>query len=435
MKNILPKIEYLLNLVKRFWLIILIASVIGGALGGIITRIFYQPEYEMTQAFTIELKYNPTANQAAIGNDQLSKTIPSLLSSDVFSEHMAQKIKEAGASGKFKVTSLETSNIFYITCIARSNNDAQIIINEIQEHYNEIANKVIGESEMKFLAPPSYSKLPINTPHYTLGVIIGILLGVIIILAMLILRTIITVTVTSAQEMEKDVNAKCLATINHVYNKKRSSQDKKQQSLSLVTSDDTDFDFKKSISTLSSNVEHYAQEKGYKTILVSSTVSGEGKSTISVNLACDLADKGNKVLIVDCDLRTPNIASYLNIDRIDTPLTNSIKHNVDNVSVEKTAIKNLYFSGNIEGDDKAFENATSQSFKKIIKNLKSQFDYVILDSPPVGFLGDGIAIGDTCDCFIYVVSYNSISKPYIIRSMSAFSESRAEMLGFVLNNR
>lgn len=435
MKNIMPKIEYFKGLVIRFWLIILIAGVVGGFLGGAISRITYQPEYEMTQAFTIKVTSHPEANSASVSENQLSKTIPSLLSSEVFSKHMEPKIKEAGAKGRFKVTSLETSDIFYITCVAKTNNDAQIIINEIQSHYNEIANHVIGESQMKFLAPPSYSKLPVHTPKYTMATLIGIIVGAEIILAIFALMSIFSNTVTNASEIENEINTKCLAVIKRVYEKKRSNEKNKSNNIPLSNEENVDFEYKKSISTLSANVHQICSSKGFKALLVTSTLSGEGKSTVALNLAIDLADKGQKVVIVDCDLRSPSVAKYLGIDHISLPLTKTLKEYDYAKSVTNTDIQNLSFCGNIEASDNSFDKITDKDIKKLLDYLNTLFDYVIIDTPPVGFLGDAISISSGADCFLYVVSYNAVSKPNIIRCISTLNETNHNMLGFVLNNK
>lgn len=431
----MPKIEYFKRLVFRFWLFILVASVCGGFLGGVISRITYKPEYQVVQAFTIEVKARPDANKVSVNQTQLSKTVPALLSSETFMEHMAPIISKAGAKGKFQVTSLESSNIFYITCIARNNNDAQIIINEIQSHYCELADHVIGESKMKFLAPPSYSKFPINTPHYTISALIGLLLGALMVSAVLLLTTIISNTVVNIDEVEDEINTKCLAVVKRVYTKKRSGESKKERTPLLISNEKAEFNLKKSISTLSANVHQKCIEEGFKSILVTSTLAGEGKSTIALNLALDLADKGQKVVIVDYDLRSPTIAENLNIKETSIPLSKAV--NCNNISdyVTKTFMPNLYFCGNTKDNITNFDDVKDVEISKIINNLKQHFDYVIIDTAPIGFLGDALSISSVADCFAYVIAYNGANKQNIFRCISTLNETNQHMLGFVLNNK
>lgn len=435
MPKIIPKIEYFTRLVKGFWLIILIASLVGCVLGGVASVVTYMPEYEMTQAFTIEIKEHPDANDATVSESQLSKTIPALLSSDTFIEYMAPIIRQAGASGKFRITSLETSNIFYITCVARSNNDAQIIINEIQEHYTDLADYVIGESNMKFLAPPTYSKAPINTPKYTISALIGLLAGGVLVCAIFALISLLSNTVTDPSEIEGEINTKCLAVVKRVYEKKRSNEKNVAKHLPLVTDEKADFDFKKSISTLSANVHQGCTQNDFKAILVTSTVSGEGKSTIALSLALDLADKGQKVAIIDYDLRSPSLAEYMGIETVENPLSKAIKAGDYKHCLNKTSFPNLYFCGNPKEDSQSFDTIRDDVIEKLVTALKQSFDYVIIDTAPVGFLGDAISVSNAADCFLYVASYNSVQKSSIIRCISLLNETNHNMLGFVLNNK
>lgn len=433
MKYLIPKIEYFFRLVKRFWLIILTISVISGVIGGVVARIIYKPEYQITQAFTIELAEHPEANMATVSETQLTKTVPALLSSNTFIEYMAPIIKEAGVSGRFKVTSLESSNIFYITSSARNNKDAQIIINKVQEHYADLANKVIGESEMRFLAPPSYKNLPINTPHYTLSALACLLAAGIIILAIFALFSFWVNTVTEPSDIESEIKPKCLANIHRVYKKQRSKKEN-TENLELISDDNADFYYKKSISTLSSNVNSICAKNGYKSILITSTISGEGKSTIALNLALDLADKGKKVVIVDFDLRNPSIAEYMGLKNIEYPLSNAMKTGDYQKAITKTDFSNLYFCGNTAENTMSFDNIGDDIMEDIVANLKKEFDYVIIDTAPVGLLGDAISVSNFADCFLYVITYNYIRKNNVINCISTLDEKN-NMIGFVLNNK
>lgn len=428
------KSRYFFRLVRRFWLLILVFFTVGAMLGGVISYVKYSPEYTVTQAFTIKLVNNPSASTATVSDNQLSKTIPSLLSSDSFVRCMKPYMKQSGVVGTFKVTSLESSNIFYLTAVSDSNEACLKIINDIQAHYGEIAKGVFGESVMKFMAPPSVSKLPSNAPNYGRGALIGAVLMFVIVLFVFVIKTLSTETVTSVSDIQKHINAPCLTPIHQVHKKVRSGDSKEDlNKISLVVDDNADLTFRKEISALATNFENLCKEKNYNSVLITSSISGEGKSTVSLNLACELADRGRKVIIVDCDLRIPSISEYLGISKIDIPLYDAILSGNYDCTVE-TGIKDLYFAGNIEGNTKAFEKISLNQVGGFVDDLKKKYDYVILDSPPVGIIGDAIQLGEIVDGFIYVIAYNSVSKPQILQSLSSLDESKCEMFGFVLNH-
>ena len=434
-KKLMQRMEYLLLLLKKLRLTIIILCLVGGIMGFAVSNVLHTPEYTVTRAFTISVDQHPGANSATINANQLSKTIPSLLSSNIFIEHMDPYLEADGITGKFKVTSLEYSNIFYLTVVSDHNDSCFKIIEHIEKHYNEVAKGVIGDSTMKYLAPPSYNNLPSNAPNYALSVLFGMIFVFAFICLALFIMVKYTETVTSADDLGNEINAPCLATVHQAYHKKRSGQAKDEKyNIPLVTDENANLEFCREISTLSAKFDKYCRLKNCKSVLVTSTISGEGKSSISLNLACDLADKGKRVVIIDCDLRMPCIARNLGIDNIDVSLSDALA-SPEKDCVIKTAVDNLYFVGNSENIYAPLDSTNPKQLKALIDRLKAEFDYIIVDTPPSSFLGDAIEIGEITDGFIYVVSYNSMSKNYILRSLSAFDEARCKMIGFVLNHK
>lgn len=428
------KFELFINLVKKFWIIIIAVTIIFGALGGVIARLTYTPEYTVTQAFTINVNKHPELNSTSMTDSQLSATIPSLLSSEIFVQHMKPIIKQAKAEGKFKVSSLSNTNIFYLTVVARTNKDALKIIELIQKHYPDIAIGIVGESEIEYFTEPSTSHLPSNAPNYAIGIVAGALFGFIIVIALIILKAVTTKVISTSAEAEELTKSKCLSVFNTKKIKQRSNtKDKQKYKMPLINSDDCELDLLQSVATLSNNIETICAKKEHKSILMTSTISGEGKSSICINLALSLADKGNKVVIVDADLRTPSIANYLGISKLNGLLTKVI----DNEEKLENAITNisdsLFIVGDTNGSDMAFEKATSKRLTSIINQLEESFDYVIVDAAPVGILGDAVAIADAVDGFIYVISHNYINQHALLRGLSELDSSSAKMLGCVLN--
>ncbi len=414
----------------------LISSVICGVLGGVTARAIYKPVYTVTQSFTIELKEYPNANQASISDNQLSKTLPSLMSSETFMEYMVKFVKEKGANGRFMVSSLSNSNIFNITVEGDSNEDCISILDIFEEHYADLTEKVVGESKIKFFTEPITSPLPSNAPSYVAGAVIGAGLSIALFIAILVIKTMTTKTILDSAEAEELLNAKCLAEIKEIRTKKRSdNKNNNKNNMPLISDESADLELKQSINTLTMNVLQKTENKGYKTILLTSTISGEGKTSVSVNLATNLAILGKTVIIVDCDLRSPSVATHLDT-KINTSLSSVIEGNADiKNAITSTNTPNLDMLGNADTDANASENVADKRLADIIDGLKAQYDYVIIDTPPVGFLGDGLSLSDAADAFVYVVSHNYVNTSYVTRNLSSFDGANAKMLGFVINHK
>ena len=144
---------------------------------------------------------------------------------------------------------------------------------------------------------------------------------------------------------------------------------------------------------------------GQKVILVTSTVSGEGKSFISANLAVSLSLLGKKVVIVGLDIRKPGLNKVFNIARkeqgITQYLSNSEKNLMDLVQASDVS-KSLYILPGGTVPPNPTELLARDGVDKAIETLKKNFDYVILDTAPVGMVTDTLLIGRVADLSVYV---------------------------------
>ena len=146
-------------------------------------------------------------------------------------------------------------------------------------------------------------------------------------------------------------------------------------------------------------------ENDKKVILVTSTVSGEGKSFISANLAISLSLLGKKVIIVGLDIRKPGLNKVFNIPRKEVGITqylaNPEKNLMDLVQPSDVS-KNLYILPGGTVPPNPTELLARDGLDKAIETLKKSFDYVILDTAPVGMVTDTLLIGRVADLSVYV---------------------------------
>ncbi|MCE8924264.1 GumC family protein [Bacteroides ovatus] len=146
-------------------------------------------------------------------------------------------------------------------------------------------------------------------------------------------------------------------------------------------------------------------ENDKKVILVTSTVSGEGKSFVSANLAISLSLLGKKVVIVGLDIRKPGLNKVFNIPRKEIGITqylaNPEKSLMDLVQLSDVS-KNLYILPGGTVPPNPTELLARDGLDKAIETLKKNFDYVILDTAPVGMVTDTLLIGRVADLSVYV---------------------------------
>ncbi|MEO8112602.1 MAG: polysaccharide biosynthesis tyrosine autokinase, partial [Ginsengibacter sp.] len=153
------------------------------------------------------------------------------------------------------------------------------------------------------------------------------------------------------------------------------------------------------------NLYFLLEKKDKQVILITSGVGGEGKSLVSVNLAAVLAIPGKKVALVEFDMRKPSITAKLNMES-ETGLNDYFKGSAKNLNEIYTEYKDIpslhiYHSGAVPRY--AGDLFLSEKIPLLFKELKAKYDYIIIDSAPVGMVSDGLILGEYADTVLFLV--------------------------------
>jgi tyrosine-protein kinase Etk/Wzc len=173
-----------------------------------------------------------------------------------------------------------------------------------------------------------------------------------------------------------------------------------------------------------------------KTILMTSSMSGEGKSFVAINLASVLALSGKKVIIMEMDLRKPNLSNKLNL-RNDFGFSNYIVTNeitVDQIIRPSGTNENLFVisSGNIPPNPT--EIILNERTDLLMNELKEKFDYIIIDAPPIGIVTDAQLLGKYADLTLYVVRQGYTLKGQMAIPQEIFVNDRLKRLSLLVND-
>lgn len=201
-----------------------------------------------------------------------------------------------------------------------------------------------------------------------------------------------------------------------------------------ILSESSGFYLREAYKTLRTNVNFaLANTDGGKVIMVTSALQSEGKSLTALNLAIAMGQVDKKVLIIDCDLRRPRLARLLNLnapaglsnllmDRtlLDVALINSEEYGID-----------FILSGDIPPNPA--ELLSSARMQKLLEYLRTKYDYVIIDSPPVDLVVDAVALSGRCDGVLFVVRAGQSERGAVIHAMEQLAYSKANVIGFVFN--
>jgi len=282
---------------------------------------------------------------------------------------------------------------------------------------------------LQVLAPASVPSTPISPDHrqdITVALVIGLLLGI----AVAFVQEHLDDSVRDAADLTTVTGGlPSLAIIP------RHESPPEGEPPPLLTATKPMSHTAESYRSLRTSVEFLALEKRMQTIQVTSAQAGEGKTSTVVNLAVAFAQAGEKVIVVDCDLRRPRLHEYFGLDRhlgFTSVLLN--ERGLDEVVRRAPGFDNLHVlcSGPLAPNPS--ELLGGEQFAEIIRKLSADHTVVLIDSPPVLPVTDALVLSRVTDATIVVASSGTSSKRRFTRSVDSLRQVGAPLVGSVLNS-
>jgi len=189
--------------------------------------------------------------------------------------------------------------------------------------------------------------------------------------------------------------------------------------------------------------------KKSKVIFVTSTIKGEGKTFVSVNTSCTLALSGKKVLLIEMDLRAPKVTNYLRENScagIVNYIADSENYSLENIILSSKHHKNLDIlsSGiiSLNSENRNYKKNTppnpaelllSPKIEELFKNIKDNYDYVVVDTAPVNLVTDTLILSNYADMFVYVTRANFLQKSLLQVPQKLYIEQRLPNIAVLIN--
>ena len=182
------------------------------------------------------------------------------------------------------------------------------------------------------------------------------------------------------------------------------------------------------------NIEYSNVDQNTKTILVTSSDKNEGKTTTVSNLAVSFANLNKKVLIVDCDLRNASIHKMFKLNNIYGLTDILAKDRAVDKCIQETELENLYVLTAGAIPPNPAEILSSEKMKNLIEDLKNIYDYIFIDTPPIGLVTDAGVLSSFIDGVVLVVKSESVEKKYLEETKKKLDAVDARILGAILNS-
>ncbi len=192
------------------------------------------------------------------------------------------------------------------------------------------------------------------------------------------------------------------------------------------------FQVQEAFKTLRSNIEFSGED--VKVICVTSALPGDGKSTISFELACAFAENGKKTLLIDADLRKSVMQKHIRYGKPEYGLTHYLigRNSMDDI-IYRTTVQDLYIMFAGQQPPNPSELLGSERFNTLVKSARDVFDMVIIDTPPVGSVIDAAVVARNCDGVVLVLRDGEVSYRLAQRIKGQIETAGAKILGCVLN--
>lgn len=419
------------------WWAILLGAVAAAMLTFVLLNETYVPQYSTRTTFVVGSKsdFNASANLSSANS--MANTFQKILQSNVMKKILTEKLGVEDLTNQISAEVIGGTNLLVVTATADSPKEAIDLMHAVMENYTSVSYYIAGDAVMDVLEEPSIPMSPDNPLYSENTVKKAFLITAAALCALFGFLSYLRDTVKQEDDIEKKLDARNLGTIPYE-RKNKTARDlfKKEKRALLVTDPLAGFGFVEGYKKLATKVDYQMEKEGRKVLVVTSVSENEGKSTVASNLAICLAEQSKKVVLIDGDFRRPSQFLIFDQKPDDSQEIGEVLKGKKEatLTLKKCDIKDLYLVLGKNCYSSSTELASSPRMKQILDVLRQKMDYVIIDSPPTGLMGDAEALAGASDAVMLTVKQNYIYSEDINDVLDSFREHHSEVLGVVLNS-
>ncbi|MFB0836792.1 polysaccharide biosynthesis tyrosine autokinase [Arthrobacter sp. E44] len=425
-----------LRIVRRSWILVVACALIG-ILGAGVVSLLMKPSYRSeTKLFVAlqnsgsvsELQQGNVFSQARVQSYVKTVTTPTVLQPVIDSldlkttpQALAQQIVATSDTNTVLISiSVQNESPVQAAAIAQSVSRSLIAaVNDLEKPSNG------GNSPVKLsiVAPATAPSSPYS-PNVQMNLVVGLLAGLATGIGLAVLRALLDTRIRGEADLRRVTSSAVLGGI---------SFDMDAIKKPLLTQAAHQSPRAESFRQLRTNLQFAHVSHESKTLLVTSSVPGEGKSTTATNLAIAMAQAGQSVALLDADLRRPMIADYLGLER-NAGLTTALIGKADvNDLLQSWGDGQLYVLASGQIPPNPSELLGSEKMRQLIIRLESAFDAVIIDAPPLLPVTDAAVLAQQVGGVVVVVGTQKVRTSDLEKSLAALEMVQADVLGVVLN--
>ncbi len=434
-----PKID-LISLIIRFknaffqmWPMMLVLVVVFAVVSVYWAERNFAPVYQSKAIFTVDSGYTAEdifgtgAYYDQYAAQQMAESFPQILNMAVMYDLVTEEMNRPYVPGYAYAESVTNSNMLVLTVASGNPQDAYDYLCAIIECYPQVAVYMVDNPQMKIVEAPTMPSAPVNAFSPVTSAAKGAMAGLLASMAIMLLMAMTSRTIQTADELKSMVNLPILVALPKVAMKKR------RKSANTVINADSNANMSESLRGLRMKVKKQLEDTGKKTVLITSTLAGEGKTTVSVNLAQSLVKDGHKVVVLDADFRHQSVAKFLGEEAEGNGLLDCLKDSKLSITgcIRSTSSGLCFVSG--RSTDKRQYTIEYRAMRKILEELSKEFDYIVMDTPPSEVVSDTTALCRYAECVVYVVRQDFAKRGQVLNAITALHQKDVNITGCVFN--
>lgn len=421
------------DLFRQWWVILLFAASLA-LLTNVVIKGIYHPVYTTNATFAVTNKgYSAVYATDIQTTNETAERFKVVLESNILKNKVAEDLGEEEFTADTKVTLVEETNLIQLTVEDDSALKSYQTMQSIIDNYDEVSGYVFNNTILMELQQPTIPAGPSNTVLAGKYSEYAFVIGIVLAAAYISFFSIVKDTIKNESDAKNKVDAKLLGVIPH----ERTGNKKKLKKVPMrINNPILSMSYVESVRLCASRIRSRMDRNHLKRLMVTSVAENEGKSTVAVNLALALSQDGCRVLLVDCDFRKPSVYKILDVPQKrvqNLPVTlNSEKYkDVVLTNLDAGHLKVL-LNGQATSDiDEVFSNG---KLPYLLTALESDYDYIIIDTPPMGLVSDTETITAVAQASLLVVRQDMVMAKDINDSIDHLNQAEAPVIGFVFND-
>lgn len=423
---------------KNIWVVILCA-LIGSMSFFLVTHASYTPMYTSTATLTVLNSGSATASYSTYSvSTEKANVLVNIFTEPTIKEYAAAYLELDRFDGTVSARVLDQTNFIELKVTSDHPEKAYKLLNAILKSHHKVSNKIFTNAGVTVISMPTVPGGPsnhISTSNRRLVVMACATLALALIIALSLMRN----TVKKESDFDDKIESKLIGTIAHE-DKRMSLQDikqKKKKGLLIHSNAYISLRFTENFHKIAAKLEHKKNRCGEKVYAVTSVAENEGKSTCAANIAVSLADRGNNVVLLDLDFKKPAVYKIFSEEAMENGEVSDLlskKVSLEDFAFRQFKKTSLSLAVNTKADSEYRNFIENGSIAELIRILKREYDFVIIDTAPLSLDSSVTDIINMVDKTILIVRTDTVPVNVLNDSISTISKISSNLAGCILND-